>query len=68
MDTIRSEITLTINGARRTLSVGADESLLAALHVASYFSVTYGCGNGDCGVCTVLMNGKPVRSWVVCAC
>ncbi len=56
------EINLIINGNRRTLLVGSDESLLAALRSASYFSVKYGCGNGDCGVCTVIMNGKPVRS------
>ncbi len=62
MDTTKVEITLTINGSRRTLLVGPDESLLTALRGALYFSVKYGCGNGDCGVCTVLMNGKPVRS------
>ncbi len=63
MDTpTKVEITLTINGAQRKLMVGVDESLLTALRGASYFSVKYGCGSGDCGVCTVLMNGKPVRS------
>ncbi len=56
------EVTITINNVRRTLSVGPDETLLTALRRASYFSVKYGCGNGDCGVCTVLLNGKPVRS------
>jgi putative selenate reductase molybdopterin-binding subunit len=62
MDTPGVEITLTINNIRRTLLVNPDESLLAALRGASYFSVKYGCDDGTCGVCTVLLNGKPVRS------
>jgi putative selenate reductase molybdopterin-binding subunit len=62
MNTSSIEITVTINNSRRTLSVGLDESLLAALRRASYFSVKYGCDNGTCGVCTVLLNGKPVHS------
>ncbi|RPH55290.1 MAG: (2Fe-2S)-binding protein, partial [Chloroflexi bacterium] len=62
MNTSSVEVTITINNVRRTLSVGPDETLLTALRRASYFSVKYGCGNGDCGVCTVLLNGKPVRS------
>jgi putative selenate reductase molybdopterin-binding subunit len=55
-------ITLTVNGTNRSLSVGSNESLLAALRRASYFSVKYGCDDGTCGVCTVLLNGKPVHS------
>jgi len=62
MNTSEAQITLTINNIRRTLSVRPDESLLVALRKASYFSVKYGCDDGACGVCTVLMNGKPVRS------
>jgi putative selenate reductase molybdopterin-binding subunit len=56
------EIAVIINNSRKTLSVGQDESLLSALRRASYFSVKYGCDDGTCGVCTVLLNGKPVRS------
>ena len=56
------DISLMINGAKRSLSVTPDESLLSALRRASYFSVKYGCDDGTCGVCTVLLNGKPVHS------
>lgn len=62
MQTNYIEITLTINGISQKLSVGPDETLLDTLRNASYFSVKHGCSNGDCGVCTVLLNGKPVRS------
>ena len=62
MSDSKSEITVTINQVRRTLLVEQDESLLDALREASYFSVKSGCDTGSCGVCTVLINGKPIRS------
>ncbi|MGD1992975.1 MAG: molybdopterin-dependent oxidoreductase [Anaerolineae bacterium] len=55
-------IALTINGKERTLTVGRTETLLDALRRASYFSVKFGCGTGDCGSCTVLLDGEPVHS------
>lgn len=62
METSNIEITVTINNVRRTLSAGQEESLSTALRRASYFSVKVGCDDGTCGVCTVLLNGKPVHS------
>ncbi len=62
MESSNVEITVTINTVRRALSVGPNESLLAALRRTSYFSVKAGCDDGTCGVCTVLLNGNPVRS------
>lgn len=56
------EIKITLNGEDRTLRVGRDESLLDALRDASIFSVKRGCDTGDCGVCTVLMDGHPIKS------
>ncbi len=55
-------ITLTINGQEKTLQVHPGETLLDALRAASYTSVKYGCGTGDCGACTVLLDGVPVHS------
>ncbi len=55
-------ITLTINDIPRELSSEPDESLLDALRRLSYFSVKSGCDDGTCGVCTVLLNEKAVRS------
>jgi len=55
-------ITLTINDEERTLRVHPADTLLDALRAASYTSVKYGCGTGDCGACTVLLDGEPVHS------
>jgi putative selenate reductase molybdopterin-binding subunit len=60
-----TEIALTINNVNRKLLVGKHQSLLDVLRRASYFSVKRGCDDGACGVCTVLLNGKPVRSCMV---
>ncbi len=65
MKTQTIEIALTINNVDRKLLVGKDESLLDALRHASYFSVKCGCDDDTCGVCTVLLNSKPVRSCMV---
>jgi len=62
MKTRGVEVNVTINNVLKTLTVMQDESLLLALRRASYFSVKSGCDDGTCGVCTVLINGKPERS------
>ncbi len=58
----KSEVNVTINAVQKTLLVGQDESLLEALRNASYYSVKSGCDTGSCGVCTVIINGKAIRS------
>ena len=61
------EVTPTINGVKRQLSVSQNESLLNALRRYAYRSVKKGCDVGDCGVCTVLLDGRPVRSCMTLA-
>ncbi|MFN2165114.1 MAG: (2Fe-2S)-binding protein [Anaerolineae bacterium] len=56
-------ITLTINGRRHSLEVKPNEILLNVLRDRlGLMGAKYGCGIGECGACTVLIDGKPVLS------
>lgn len=54
------EITATVNGEKKELSVRNGESLLDALRRHGWKGAKKGCDTGDCGSCAVLLNGKPV--------
>ncbi|MEM4700209.1 MAG: 2Fe-2S iron-sulfur cluster-binding protein, partial [Candidatus Nezhaarchaeales archaeon] len=51
-----------LNGKPQYVEVEAGESLLSLLRRLGMKSVKEGCGTGECGTCTVLLEGKPVRS------
>jgi len=56
-------LSLTVNGVRRRVECPPGESLLALLREELDLTGTkYGCGEGQCGACTVLVDGRPVRS------
>ncbi len=61
------DITLTVNGVPRRLSVAPNETLMRVLRREGYFSVKHGCEDGTCGVCTVLVNGEPRCSCITLA-
>ena len=55
--------TLHINGAARSCDAAAERPLLSVLRDDLALTGTkYGCGEGQCGACTVLIDGVPVRS------
>lgn len=64
MDRIR--ISFRLNGVEREAFVSPEERLLDLLRDdMGMKSVKEGCGTGDCGTCTVLVNGKPVLSCIM---
>jgi aerobic-type carbon monoxide dehydrogenase small subunit (CoxS/CutS family) len=54
---------LLINGARHTVETDPERPLLSVLRYDLDLTGTkYGCGEGQCGACTVLLDGRAVRS------
>ncbi len=61
------ELTLEVNGTRRTGLFPKGARLLDALRRLGYTGTKEGCGEGECGACTVLLSGRPVNSCIVYA-
>ena len=56
---------LHVNGSRRPVEADTERSLLSVLRDdLDLTGSKYGCGEGRCGACTVLLDGRPVRACV----
>ena len=65
---VGKEVVLKINGKEEKVFCQPGETLLYVLRNRLYHTeVKVGCGKGDCGACTVLLDGVPVDSCLVLA-
>ena len=59
------KVILTVNGKEKTITTDPERSLLDVLREELHLTGTkYGCGEGRCGACTVLMDGERILSCV----
>jgi nicotinate dehydrogenase subunit A len=57
---------ITVNGTQQTVNAAPDTPLLYVLrNDLALNGPKFGCGLSQCGACTVLLNGRPVRSCVL---
>ncbi|MBN2493627.1 MAG: (2Fe-2S)-binding protein [Deltaproteobacteria bacterium] len=61
------EIHVKVNDKPVTWNVSPGEKLLDVLRRDGYLSVKFGCGEGDCGACTVLVDGRAMRACLLLA-
>lgn len=61
------EIQLNLNGRLVSDHIDADLLLIDFLRSRAYYSVKRGCETSNCGLCTVLLDGKPILSCSVLA-
>ncbi len=65
---MKKTITLDVNGAAFTVDVDPWDNLLTVLRdQIGLMGTKYGCGAGDCGACTVLVDGVPLDSCLLLA-
>jgi len=55
-------IEATINGTQRQFDVAAGDTLLDLLRRSGHYGAKEGCRQGDCGACTVLVDGRAVNA------
>jgi carbon-monoxide dehydrogenase small subunit len=66
--TAKCEIDLVINGKRQNATIRSADTLLRVLREQlGLTGAKAGCENGDCGACTVIISGEPIKSCMMLA-
>jgi aerobic carbon-monoxide dehydrogenase small subunit len=66
---VKQELAFDVNGESVSVQVDTRDTLLDMLRDRLGLTGTKeGCGNGNCGACTVLVDGAPVNACIVFAC
>lgn len=60
-------VTMTINGKKRSFETDPRTLLMDLLRANGYKSIKKGCGEGSCGACAVLVDGRPKNSCLLFA-
>ncbi|HEX7608659.1 MAG TPA: 2Fe-2S iron-sulfur cluster-binding protein, partial [Candidatus Cryosericum sp.] len=58
-------ISINVNTVERSFDIQPGEVLLDVLRREGYLEVKGSCHSGDCGACTVLLDGRPVASCLI---
>jgi carbon-monoxide dehydrogenase small subunit len=65
---VKQPLELTVNGERHRIGVDPQRTLLEVLHDDLHLTGTkYGCGEGECGACTVIVDGRSIMSCLILA-
>ena len=65
-NTQKIEITLTINGEKKVYNTFSMEKLINVIREEAFCTGTKeGCGEGECGACSIILNGQLVNSCII---